>query len=555
MALTTPEEFLAQPYVQQVEVINFLTDIPPKRHVDSLVVSGDRNWSLNRTVTIDDLPGEVLLEIFDHYHQIFENSSQRVWNNKNGWFKLAHVCHKWRYIVLASNRRLQMLLFFVESTPTRAAALESQSLSHLPIVIDYSRIDWNAGAQTRLISALRYPNRVHTIAINGSRKNFDKICNALDLPFPTLVSFELHNVGGNVEPILRASSLMTSIKSLRHLRLANVELSSLFPLLSVTRGLVLLNLTVDTLFCQTGGASLLTHLQRIPHLRQIRVSTQPLTSSFSERPPITTVSLAKLSSIHFVGHCTEIEWFVAGLITPSLRELRISAVEYLPCPTLHFPHLSKFIRVAGIIFLSARLSFWESSVTISMFAPPHSTNDQTRIATFRTSSKTHLGSALFPMLATLGDVFLRISAPLTFHGPLLRNLARWRKFFEEFRSVKVLRLDHGLATEVADMLRRPTVNPSPVQEEVDPDATTTPSGPTMNSSERIFALDIFPLLEKIVLYARTSDGSIGEDGPVSGLESFREYAIARQQVGRPVEVLWNTDRQLPRLYTLHDVGA
>jgi F-box-like len=236
MALTTPEEFLAQPYVQQVEVINFLTDIPPKRHVGSLVVSGDRNWSPNRTVTIDDLPGEVLLEIFDHYRQIFENSSQRVWNNKNGWFKLAHVCHKWRYIVLASNRRLQMLLFFVESTPTRAAALESQSLSHLPIVIDYSRIDWNAGAQTRLVSALRYPNRVHTIAINGSRKNFDKICNALDLPFPTLVSFELHNVGGNVEPILRASSLITSIKSLRHLRLANVELSSLFPLLSVTRG-------------------------------------------------------------------------------------------------------------------------------------------------------------------------------------------------------------------------------------------------------------------------------------------------------------------------------
>lgn len=137
------------------------------------------------------------------------------------------------------------------------------------------------------------------------------------------------------------------------------------------------------------------------------------------------------------------------------------------------------------------------------------------------------------MLATLGDVFLRISAPLTFHGSLLRNLARWRKFFEEFRSVKVLRLDHGLATEVADMLRRPTVNPSPAQEEVDPDATTTPSGPTMNSSERIFALDIFPLLEKIVLYARTSDGSIGEDGPVSGLESFREYAIARQQVGAP----------------------
>ena len=146
-----------------------------------------------------------------------------------------------------------------------------------------------------------------------------------------------------------------------------------------------------------------------------------------------------------------------------------------------------------------------------MFAPPH----PDRIVTFKTSSNAHLGSALSPMLATLEDVFLCIPVPSTRHGPLLGDLVHWHKFFEELRNVKVLRLHYGLATEVADMLRQPTVNPSPAQEEVDPDATTTtmPSGPTMN----IFALDIFPLLKQIVLYARTSDSSITADEFGSGL--------------------------------------
>jgi hypothetical protein len=507
-----------------------------------LVDSGDQNW-LPNTVTIDNLPGEVLLEIFDDYLQIFhQNFSLRVWSNKNGWFKLAHVCHKWRCIVLASRHRLQLVLFFAESTPTRAVAVESQSLSHLPIVVDYSGIVWNAGAQTRLISALRYPHRVLKIAINGSRKNFDKICKALDLPFPELVSFELHNMQRSVEPILLASSFMTSIKSLRHLRLANVSLLSLLPLLSVTRALVSLNLTVDALFWQTGGASLLTHLQCIPHLREIQVSTLSTLSNYMRKPPITTVLLAGLSYFRFSGQCTEIEWLVAGLVTPSLRELHISVSGFFR--TLHIPHLSKFIRVAGIAFSAARLSFWGPTPTATMFAPPHST----RMVTFRASSKAHLGSALSPMLATLEDVFLCISNPLTFHGPLLRDLVHWRKFFEELRNVKVLRLHHGLARGVADILRQPTVNPSPAQEEVDPDATTTPPGPTTNSSRSIFALDIFPLLEKIVVY-------IGADELVSGLESFREYAITRQEVGRPVKVLWSLNRDLPRLFMLPDVGA
>lgn len=503
-------------------------------------------------MTIDKLPREVLLEIFDCYRLSFshQKSRLRVWNNKNGWFKLAHVCHKWRYVVLASPRRLRLLLFLAESTPTKAAALESQSLSQLPIHLDFTRVVWNAGAKNRLISALRYPNRVLTIAIDGS-KHFDKISKALDLPFPALVDFELYNMQGNVGHILLASSFMTSIKSLRRLLLANVHPLSIFPLLSVTRSLVFLTLTVDSLFCQTEGASLLTHLQCMPQLREIQLSSLSTISNFIQKPPITTALLAELSYFYFSGQCTEIEWLVAGLVTPLLRGLQIYVIEYFR--TLQIPHLSKFIRVAGINFCAARLSFWGLSLTTTMFAPPHSIDDQPRMATFRTLSNAHLDGALSPMLATLEDVFLWISIILRFYGSLLGDHIYWRKFFGELRNVKVLRLHVGLAREVADVLRQPTVNPSPVQGETDPNATTTtPSGHrTVNSYK--FALDIFPLLEKIVLYPRPLDSWIAAVQLSSGLESFREYAIARQQAGRPVEVLWSY--RLPGLFTLPDVAA
>lgn len=537
MALTTPGE------------------LPLQLHVGSLVDASDQNWSPNWTVTVDNLPGEVLLEIFDHYRQSFDHRkhSLRVWNNKNGWFKLAHVCHKWRCIVLASPSRLRLLLMFAESTPTRAAVLES--LSHLPILVDYRKISWNAGAQTRFISALRYPNRVLGISIKGSRRHFDKICQALDLPFPALTNFELHDMPGNVEPILLASSFMTSIKSLKHLRLANVQLSPLLPLLSVTRALVYLNLTIDTLFWQTAGTSFLTHLQLIPHLREIHVSTQSDRANYMRKPPVTTVLLAELSYFHFSGQSIEMEWFVAGLITPSLRGFHISSVEDFPL--LHILHLSKFIRVPGINFFATRLSFSGSTLTTTMFAPPHLTNDYTNIVEFRTPSYTYLGRALSPMLATVEDVFLCNSRPRMARWPLFHDLFHWRFFFEELRNVAVLRLHHDLLMEVANMLRQPAGNPSPAQEEADPDATTTtPSGPTMNSSSRnIFILDILPSLEQIVVYERVLVNPIGTDRFVSAFESLKEYAIERQQVGRPVKVLWETNCDLPELYTVPDVDA
>ncbi|KAH9988161.1 hypothetical protein BJV77DRAFT_1023220 [Russula vinacea] len=296
---------------------------------------------------------------------------------------------------------------------------------------------------------------------------------------------------------------MTLIQSLRHLRLISTSLTSLLPLLSVTRALVDLNLGIDTVFCPAKGASLLNHLQCMPHLRILQVFTRTTYFVFSnnvvEMPPITSVLLTELTYFHFFGECVEIEWFVAGLVTPSLRELHISVLDTSGSLTLHVPYLSKFVCAAGIVFFEAGLTFSEHFLMTSLFARPHSITIKTQIGA-------HPDSA---------------------YEPFLEDLGPWRKIFEEFRNVKVLRLHTSLKTKVADMLRQPTVNSPPPQEES--------------------TLDIFPSLEEIVVYASTW---ICEMERRSGLEPFGPFVTARREVGLPVKVFWKTDGELPGYYTL-----
>jgi hypothetical protein len=55
-------------------------------------------------------------------------------------------------------------------------------------------------------------------------------------------------------------------------------------------------------------------------------------------------------------------------------------------------------------------------------------------------------------------------------GSLLGDVP-WRKFFKEFRNVKVPRLYHGREMEVAGMIRKSIAKSLPAQEEMKPDAT------------------------------------------------------------------------------------
>ena len=467
-------------------------------------------------MTIDNLSDDVLLEIFDIYRQTFGDQlrSERVWNNKHGWFKLAHVCRYWRSVVLASPSRLRLRLYFAGDTPTRAVALEY--LTHLPIIVDFSNVTWNDSAQERLISALRFLDHVCRIAIHGPHKSADRISEMLDLPFPALESLELDNISSPGR-VLLSTSLITSIQSLRRLWLVGVFLTSLFPLFSVARSLVDLTLSIGDRFLLDKGTTFLTHLQQMPRLRNLQVYTS--ISLPVALPSVKSVLLPALTCFRSFGGCGQIEWLVTKLDTKSLQEFHIS-VANISGP-LHIPYISKFIHVSGIIFSAARLTFLGPSFTGSFFAHPHSIDGlPSKIVTIKTQFEADPGSALSAMLTTLEDIFLSSSIGFVVYEPPPWSLLPWHVFFEALRNVKVLRLHHGLETEVMFMLQQHIISICTLSPEgVDPDPTTFSGVPSSSNGSQIL-LDIFPSLEEIVVYARTLDALIDEKERASVLKSF-----------------------------------
>lgn len=516
---------------------------------------------------IAKIPDEILLEIFDLYRRSFEHhpNYERDWNNKNGWFKLAHVCHNWRCIVFASSTRLQVRLFFTDRTPTRAAVLSG--LPPLPIIVAYHDVSvpWTVGrlgSENRLISALRYPDRVCQIAMEITYSNRNTITKALDCAFPSLEALEIHNPGvpGFSFP---PTFLMTTAKSLRRLKIPGASLTSLTTLLSATTALVDLTLGVNTVFSPPQGvlfpslqdllqpnpspqgislASLLQNLSRLRHL-DVSVHSTQYTRAISPVKTTDVVLLAELNHFRIQGHTTEVEELVAGLATPSLQNLHVT----LNCgnSAFHIPRLSVIIRNMGMVFHTAQIRV---SITTSIFSLlPNSDfidDPPFNILVHGQSAIAQICSEISAMLDTVEDLFITIfTSVFPDLGP--GNIAPFRGFFEQLHNVKILRVQHGLETDVANLLReyngQPTMNhPVPVPDGVDLDAAIPSDLPTNPSR---FNVGIFPSLEGIEVHQGFPGTKIPESEHASDLEPFEELVTAWQQAGRSVKVYCKTDQE------------
>ncbi|KAI0292173.1 hypothetical protein BC826DRAFT_1020443 [Russula brevipes] len=109
--------------------------------------------------TIDKLPDDVLLEIFDFY---LDNKNLHERRNVDKWHTLVHVCKKWRNVVFASPRRLDLRLLCKNTRPVRAML---DIWPALPIHIEgIWRKRWETGLDN-IVAALEHPDRVRSIGL------------------------------------------------------------------------------------------------------------------------------------------------------------------------------------------------------------------------------------------------------------------------------------------------------------------------------------------------------------------------------------------------------
>ena len=118
---------------------------------------------LKPRVAVTALPDDVLLEVFGFCVDVNdENDDDGL--RQDRWLTLVHVCRQWRCIVFASPRSLDLRLY---CTPNRPAKETSDIWSELPIAIYCFIRAPKRPRLTNIMAALKKPNRVCKICING----------------------------------------------------------------------------------------------------------------------------------------------------------------------------------------------------------------------------------------------------------------------------------------------------------------------------------------------------------------------------------------------------
>ena len=282
------------------------------------------------------------------------------WSSERWWYKPAHVCRRWRNLILASASHLGLSLLCTYDTPV------TDMLSHsppLPLIIDPSDKprDIAVEGEDRIMLALHHRDRVHHIRLRLPFPKLQKLIDAAKEEFPMLETLCIgppywtkHSSGLILPDTFQALNLIQLI-------LINFAFPIGSPLLMTATGLVTLSLQNIHPSANHSPHDLLQQLSLLPQLKRLQIGFHsPLPSRDVEtqllhRPIITHVTLPNLHSFRFKGVSAYLEVLLPRMTTPLLKRLQIFFFFQL---SLSLTHLLPFVSSASDLkFGSATFSF------------------------------------------------------------------------------------------------------------------------------------------------------------------------------------------------------
>jgi hypothetical protein len=293
-------------------------------------------------VTIDILPEDVLLDIFDHYVARADE-----YHKYEEWQMLVHVCQKWRYVVFQSPLRLNLRILCSTYTPvTKKLAIWPP----LPIIIKQHNClaFFSSRCSNNFIAALEHNDRVCAITLDIPISVLESVFASMQKTLMALKDLRLHTTcTSSTAPVVSVSDsfLGGSAPHLRHLDLAAVPLP--FPVL---RKLLLSapNLVTFTLrniphSCYFSPEAMVTCLSAFTRLEQLYfgfMSSRSCPPRDGRHPPPTRSVLPALTRLTFGGASEYLEDLVSRIDAPLLCRLHISFFHQLIFDT---PQLSQFL--------------------------------------------------------------------------------------------------------------------------------------------------------------------------------------------------------------------
>ena len=336
------------------------------------------------TASIHILDDDSLLHVF-YLHRPFllgedqdDNArlrgGDRGWVRGRWWYRLAHVCQRWRNVILGSASHLGLSLVCTYGTPV-ADMLEHQP--PFPLVFDYFKAtrDITTEDEEGIFLALKRHDRVRRIRLSNAGTIMQKFVAAMDEEYPILEYLIIRTPTQYTGTVLRFPESFQAL-NLRHLYLRGFALPIASRLLTAAVGLVTLDLVIIRPSLYLHPNTLLQWVSLMPQLETLAVFFKFSTPTrdvvravrqLTHTPIIAPITLSNLRHFHFHGVSSYLEAIVHRITTPHLKRLKIIFFNQL---TFSIPHLLQFIDAAeNLRFYKAYLTFSEKKVDTALY--PH----------------------------------------------------------------------------------------------------------------------------------------------------------------------------------------
>ena len=433
------------------------------------------------------------------------------WVRGRWWYRLAHVCRRWRNVVLGSTSYLGVSLVCAFGTPVEDMLAHSPRLS---LAIDYSLKydDITEEDEERAILALKQRDRIRRVRLDMPVASLRRLVAAMDEEYPILEHLIIIRRVKDITTTLRYPETLQA-PHLRHLTLGGFTLPMGSKLFTTAVGLVTLNLIMTHPSTYFYPNTLLQWLSFMPQLETlVVVFSFPVFDSEVGRlgqlhdTPITTpVPLPNLRRFTFRGFITYLEAFVHQIITPRLEKLEINF--FFNQFAFSVPHLLEFMNtIENLKFDGASFKFVNGRVGVEVYPRGEAGIQALSIAVdcwhldWQVSTMTQISGSLRSMFSMVEHLTLEHDVhnwSSEEHNDVDRS--EWNKLLRPFGNVKTLRIDQGLVEDLSLCLQ-------------------------LKDGE--LPLELLPELQELTYFTSGNSG-----------EAFTSFIDARQKAGRPIALV------------------
>ncbi len=429
------------------------------------------------------------------------------WAGERWWYRLAHVCQRWRNLILGSASYLGLCLVCTYGTPVADMLAHSPPL---PLVIDYFGQDITAEDEEAIILSLAQRDRVRRIRFHIPVLQLQKLTIAIDGEYPIL---EYLILGDSLEDKITILILPETLQipHLHHL-LINCSIPIRSPLLGTATGLAKLHLALHHPSTYFQPTDLLQWLSLMPQLEILlicfffAVPNRDVERQLMRTPTMTHVTLPNLRTFALQAVSAYSEAVLSRITASRLENFYIG---YLKQLTFSVPQLVHFMgRTENLRFDRAEFEFHSDRVFVGGYPPESnmpgevfSINVFCGHLDWQVSSVAQILNALSQILSAVEHLTFLYGAHSQSSSEELNEVDRteWRKLLRSFSNAKTLRIDDGLLRKLSRCLR-------------------------LEDGEH--PLELLPELQEL-----TYSGSGNPDN------AFTPFIDARQNAGRPVTLI------------------